>query len=300
MKILAPATTANLGPGFDTLGLALALYNELEVTTTDEPGIHIEVLGEGADELPADTSHLAVKALCRVLERAGEKLASGLRLRQLNRLPLARGLGSSAAAIVAGVVAGVCLLRLEGVDVVAEATALEGHPDNVAPCYLGGLVASCQSGERTFACGLPIHECWRVAVAVPEFQLTTARARAALPDSYTRQQAVFNLARLPLLTAGLAQGRGDLVREGTRDAIHQPYRLELIPGAAQVIEAACEAGADGAFISGAGPTMAALVDARRHQPEAVGQAMVEAFGAAGVKAASQTFEVDRQGCRILT
>ena len=300
MRILVPATTANLGPGFDTLGLALALYNELELQTTEEPGIHIEVCGEGAGELPADPSHLAVKALARVLEGAGEKLASGLRLRQFNRLPLARGLGSSAAAIVAGVVAGARLLRLEGVDVVAEATVLEGHPDNVAPCYLGGLVASCQTGQRTYSCNLPIHRCWQVAVAIPEFQLSTAKARGVLPDHYTRQQAVFNLAHLPLLMAGLAEGRGELVREGTRDAIHQPFRLDLIPGAGQVIEAACEAGADGAFISGAGPTMAALVDSRRSHTQAVAQAMVEAFAAAGVGATGLTLEVDRQGCRVLS
>lgn len=264
-----PATTANLGPGFDTLGLALDLTNELWVEPI-ESGLEIEVEGEGSETLERDERNLVLKAMRAAF---GETRLPALRLRQVNRIPPSRGLGSSAAAIVAGLVAAGELLG-RPVPALELATRMEGHPDNVAPALMGGLVASGVLDQGPVARALPLHACWGMAVAIPAFPLPTREARRVMPDHFGLEDVVFNLSRLALLLPALAQGEElDL-----GDRLHQPYRERLVPGFREVCAAALGAGASGAFLSGAGPTIAAFVDRRRADPEAVARAMAVAFG----------------------
>lgn len=286
VRVLAPATTANLGPGFDALGLALDLSNELEVELLDSPGLAIEVEGEG-QELPRDEHHLVV----RILRELGRE--TGLRVRQVNRIPLARGLGSSAATMAAAATAARHLFELD-LDPLQDAARREGHPDNVAPCVLGGLIASAMEGERTFTVPLEIHPCWKVALAIPDYELSTEEARRLLPADVSLAAATFNLGRLGLLIGALARGDGSLLREATRDRLHQPFRARLIKGFEEACSAALETGASGAFISGAGPTVAALVDTRTHDASAVAEAMAAALGGARPLALA----VDTRGCRL--
>ena len=264
-----PATTANLGPGFDTLGLALDLTNEVWVETRDS-GLEIELEGEGAETLARDEKNLVVKAM-RVA--FGDTRMPGLSLRQVNRIPPARGLGSSAAAIVGGLLAAEKLLG-RPVPVLELATRMEGHPDNVAPALLGGLVASGVLREGPVARPLPLHECWQMAVAVPAFPLPTEEARKAMPSRYELEDVVYNLSRLALLLPGLAEG----LELDLDDRLHQPFRERLVPGFREVCAAASRQGASGAFLSGAGPTIAAFVDSRRASAAGVAEAMAAAFG----------------------
>lgn len=297
MKILTPATTANLGPGFDCLGLALNLHNETYLEVLDRPGLSIEIEGEGASELPRNEQHLFWKILKQRFQEAGEELRSGLRIRTLNRLPLARGLGSSAAVLVAALAAANRLLGLED-DLVLRGTRFEGHPDNAAPCVMGGLVASAMTDSGVLSRRLPMHDCWMVALAIPAFPLETEKARGELPRNLDYSDAIFNISRASLLVHGLATGDHEVIREATQDRLHHPFRSALIPGFEAVQAAALESGGSGCFLSGAGPTMAALVDRRREQPQRVAESMTAAFEEAGVEARAMVLEVDLQGVQI--
>jgi len=293
LRVTVPATTANLGPGFDALGLALDLTNEVEAEVLEGEGPHeLSITGEGADQLPTDDRHLMLEAARHYCGQRQARLPR-LRLRQVNRIPLARGLGSSAAAIVAGLCLAAYLRGGECDELVAAATRLEGHPDNVAPALLGGLVASVNDGA-VHAAPCAIHERLAVAVAIPAFELSTHSARQALPAQVPYADAVYNLSRVALLLAGLREGRRAWVEAGTQDRLHQPYRCPLVPGLEQVMEAARQAGAWGAFLSGAGPTMAAWVDLAA-EPEAVSRAMTEAFRAHGVESRGLVLRVRPQG-----
>lgn len=269
LRLSVPATTANLGPGFDALGMALTVRNELEAEVVPGRGVEIVNEGEGADSLPTGASHLTWRALFRYYQREGQE-PPGLRLRQVNRVPLARGMGSSAAAIVAGLaLAG----RLLGdpdwqATVLAVATEMEGHPDNVAPALLGGLIACATTAQGPRAMRLPLHPCWRIALAIPGFEVSTQAARQRLPQLLPYKAATHNLSRLALLIAVLQHGEGDL-KAAVDDQLHQPYRAALIPGFAEALEA----GGPGAFLSGSGSTLAALVDSRTTDAEEVARAM---------------------------
>ena len=297
MKIFTPATSANLGPGFDCLGLALQLYNEMTIELLDAPGFEIEIEGEGADSLPRTTEHVVWKLLQERFAAVGERLKSGLRVHMINRLPLARGLGSSSAVLVAAYGAAAKLLSRDD-DLVALGTAVEGHPDNIAPCVLGGLVASAVTDDGVMSRRMEMADCWKIAIAIPEFELKTAKARNRLPSQLGYSDIVFNLSRATLLTHGLAAGDHEVVREATRDKLHEPYRQTLIPGFQGVKKAALDLGASGVFLSGGGPTMASFVDRRRTDPEVVAAAMQRAFEVAGVAARGMALEVDQDGVRF--
>ncbi|MDD3243733.1 MAG: homoserine kinase [Eubacteriales bacterium] len=254
VKIRVPATSANLGPGFDCLGLAVTLYNEL----TAEPWdcVCIEAHGEGAAFIPTGESNLTYRSWCAAYERAG-RTPEPVKLVQHNCLPLSRGLGSSAAGIVAGVLAanqmmGEPLSMAQMLDV---ATRMEGHPDNVAPCLLGGLTASMMAGEHVFTQRAQVHESWRFAAMVPNFVLSTQKARAVLPAQYAKADAVGNIGRAVLMYAALQSGDADMLGAASADAIHQPYRSALIPGWDEVLRTARACGAAAVFLSGAGPTV---------------------------------------------
>jgi homoserine kinase len=290
-----PATTANLGPGYDCLGLALGLHNEVTLALADEPGVEIE--GEGADSLSRDRTHLVLGAAQAAADAAGETLPP-LALRQLNRIPLARGMGSSSAAIVGGIVAANVLLDLglterQMLDV---ATEVEGHPDNVAPALLGGLTVCCtlDSGE-VVAERLDVAEGLSCVVAIPDFEVATHDARKALPETIDHADGVFNLCRVGLIVAALTSGDFEVLGEAMRDRLHQPHRAHLVPGMDDAIAAALDAGAHGAALSGSGPTIAAFVSGHG---EEVGEAMVNAFRRAGTTAIARELPLASDGARV--
>ncbi len=278
VTVRIPASTANLGPGFDCLGLALDLYNTVELSLAALT--EVTVTGEGLGRLPGTPANLVLRAAEALAERAGVQVP-GWRLVQHNEIPLARGLGSSSAAIVGGLLACDRLLDLETPEgeLLDLATQLEGHPDNVAPALLGGLTVCAQEAGQTHCLRLPPPEGLHVAVAIPDFEVSTEAARQALPATYSRADAVFNVSHACLTQAALAQGRYDLLGAAMQDRLHQPYRTPLVPGMARVIEAATEAGAAGAVLSGSGPTVAAFCAG---ESEAVTDAMHQAFLREGI------------------
>lgn len=259
VKVRVPATTANLGPGFDCLGLALTLYNRLEAHVCDE--LRIEAEGEGASSIPRDASNLVRLAMKRAYEAAGRE-CPGLFIRQVNAIPLAAGLGSSAAAVVGGLVAANALMGnpLGKQHLLEIAYSMEGHPDNAAPCLYGGLTAAAADGGRVLCARTQPDARFCFAAMTPGYELPTKQARHALPDTYPRQDAVGNVGRAILMYAALGQGRGDLLRDACRDALHQPYRKALIPGFDDASACAADAGALASFLSGAGPTVMAVFD----------------------------------------
>ena len=306
IRVRVPATTSNLGPGFDALGLALRLHNTLTLEEAEEPRVEIE--GEGAGALPRDATHLAYRGALAVVETVrargadsggarGGALPRAFHLRQHNRIPLARGLGSSAAAIVGGASAANALLGrpLNEQALIDLAARMEGHPDNVAPAVLGGLVAcvTTETGEIRYTRLIPKR--LRVVVAIPEFAVSTAEARRLLPDQVPYRDAVFNVTRTALLVAALAEGRADLLDEATRDRLHQPYRARLVPGLDAVFAAAREAGAHGVALSGSGPTVVAF-----GETQGIGEAMRRAFESAGARCRAVDAEVDAEGTVVET
>ncbi len=294
-RLRAPATSANLGPGFDCLGIALDLWNEVEVETLPGQGeVQLHLEGEGAGQLPCDESHLMVRVALDYLRGRGISNWPRLRLSCLNRVPLARGLGSSAATRVLGVMLGQLLSGgLDPQEALQVAGRLEGHPDNVAPAVFGGLACSLAESDGSYhSQDWPVHPAWRVVVAIPTFTLETEHSRSVLPLQYSRADAIFNLAHLPWLLRGLGEGRADWVKLGCQDRWHQEYRMPLIPGMGPVLRAALGAGACAAYLSGAGPALAAWVDSRSVDPDKVAQAMHDGwFG----RARTRVLEVVSQG-----
>ncbi len=293
IRLRVPATTANLGPGFDALGLALTLYNRIAVETTEGQGVSVIVRGEGEGRIPTDESNRVCVAAQKVFERLGRP-APGLRVEMEVAVPLARGLGSSATAAIAGLVAAnrLCGSLLSDADLIGVATEIEGHPDNVVPCLLGGFTAAAHAdGEVSYVRALPGGPI-RAVVAVPAFELETARARAALPQTVSLKDAVYNVTHTALVTLAIARGEFGVLRTAMRDRLHQPYRAPLIPGMARVFDAALDAGALGAAISGAGPSLIAFVTG---EGERVGEAMRRAWEAEGVSARALVLDVDTQG-----
>jgi homoserine kinase len=291
VRVRVPASSANLGPGFDALGLALALYND--VILEEAEGVAVSVEGEGAGRLDAGAGNVVARAARMAFETAGRPFR-GAAIHCVNRIPLSRGLGSSAAAWVSGLVGANGLLGepLDRDAVVALAARAEGHPDNVAAAVLGGLTASCSEGGRVAAVALPVPVAIRWVVLVPEAESATREARAVLPDSVPRADAVFNVQRVSLLLAALGAGRPDLLEVAMHDRLHQPYRLKLFPWMGKVAEAAREAGALGCVLSGAGPAMLAAVHGA---PAAVARAMEEALHVAGLPGRALVLEVDQTG-----
>ena len=255
--VRVPATSANLGPGFDALGLALSLYDEVTACLTDEP-TQVRIEGEGAGELPTDDSHLVVKAMRETLSEIGEKTV-GIRLGCVNRIPQARGLGSSSAAIVAGVRLANALTgaRLSKQDELRIAARLEGHPDNVAPCLLGGFtIAWMSGGAGARAVSLQPHPYVRPALLVPTNRGLTEQARAALPATVPHADAAFNAGRSALLVHALTTDP-ELLFEATEDRLHQDYRAEAMSASAEMVRLLRSVGV-AAVISGAGPSVLAL------------------------------------------
>ncbi|MGH7306647.1 MAG: homoserine kinase, partial [Candidatus Rokuibacteriota bacterium] len=254
--VRVPATSANLGPGFDALGLALSLHNE--VVAREDDGVALTIEGEGAEHLPRDGANVVARGVKLAYEAAGRPF-KGCALECVNRIPAARGLGSSAAAWVGGLVAGNALLGspLSRDALLALAARAEGHPDNVAAAIFGGLTVSCGTPQGVTAVTLPVTKSLAWVVLVPEVTSATAEARALLPRSVPREDAVFNVQRVALLLAGLQAVLPGALSVALEDRLHQPYRLKLFPWMPEVTAAARAAGALGCVLSGAGPSLLA-------------------------------------------
>jgi homoserine kinase len=295
VRVEVPASTANLGPGFDCLGLALSLYHRLTAVEIDGAGLEIRTSGQGAGVVPPDGDNAVYRAMAQAFAATGHQ-PGRLLLECRNDIPLARGLGSSAASLLAGLAAGLLLSGQEpgAARLIAMGAAAEGHPDNVVPAVLGGFTAAAAAGGRVDYVRIEPPAELRVVVAIPDFTLSTRKAREALPRQIPFRDAVANLGRVGLLTAAMASHRMDLLRTAMEDSLHQPYREKLVPGFQAVRRAALEAGALGAALSGAGPAMMALAEG---DGEGIGRAMQAAWEAEGIAARSRVLEVDRLGLR---
>jgi len=258
VTVHVPATTANLGPGFDCLGLALDLWNEVTVSLEGQ-GINIEIQGEGQETLAKDDSNLIFQAFSLAARKFGVDIPKGISIVCRNRIPISSGLGSSSSAIIAGLIAARSLFSLNMSDqqLLEIGLELEGHADNIAACLLGGLVIVIKDGEALITQKIKINHIL-ATIALPQVQLSTRQARKVLPDQYSRQDAVFNIGRTAALISALISGDYTYLRSSMEDRIHQPYRLGLIPGAQAALDAAYEAGALGAALSGAGPSLIAF------------------------------------------
>ncbi|AWN23469.1 homoserine kinase [Deinococcus irradiatisoli] len=260
-EVRSPASSANLGPGFDSLGLSVPLYTTLRVTSQERT--EIVPLGPDLAGTPADESNYVYQAMRLSARRAGQALPPA-RIEIETEVPLARGLGSSAAALVAGIVAGNELLGrpLDSATLLDVAAREEGHPDNVAPALYGGIVVATldKLGTHHVRLDPPAH--LGVTVLIPDFELSTSKARAVLPTEYSRADAVHALSHSALLAAALATGRLDLLQHAMQDYIHQIWRAPLVPGLSDILESAYQHGALGAALSGAGPTVLCFHDTR--------------------------------------
>lgn len=296
VTVRVPASTSNLGPAFDCLGLALGLYNEVTLEVLEERGDPlIEIEGEGAGALPRSRDNLIARAASAVL--AGRERGR-LKLSCVNRIPLARGLGSSAAAAVAGLFAANALLGKDGLgreQLLEYATALEGHPDNVAPAIFGGLIVSTRQAKKVVTYPLKPHKDLAAAVCIPDFELMTSQSRSVVPTSYLREDAVENVSRALLLGSALERGLWDRLPAAMEDRFHQPHRAALVKGLSSVIKAARKEGC-GAALSGAGPCVLALGEPSRLK--AAGEAMSAAFKTFAIASRSVVLPVDRKGVQV--
>lgn len=295
VKVTVPATTANLGAGFDCIGAALTLYNQFSFTPATE--LSFSVTGAEAERVKTDESNLAYQAFVKLYEHI-EQIPPPVHIEIELGVPLARGLGSSATAIVGGLVGA---NRLAGsplgeIEVMNLAIALEGHPDNVVPALLGGCRLSASDTSQNWAiCDIPWHDSIIPVVAIPDFELSTTEARRVLPTEVSRADAIFNAAHLGLLVRALQTGKGDWLRAALQDRLHQPYRQALIPGFEAVQAAALKAGAWGLVISGAGPTMLAMVN--KAQADGVKREIAAAWQSVGVMADVRSLCLDHQGAK---
>jgi homoserine kinase len=259
VTVRVPATSANLGPGFDTLGLALALYDELTVTATADAGVHVEVVGVGAGEVPTDETNLVVRSIRHAFDHFGIEMP-GLALEAHNVIPHGRGLGSSGAAIVSGIMAAKGLLEgvidIDSDALLTLATELEGHPDNVAPALFGGLTIAWTTADGPKAKKLIVHRGVSPVVCVPAATMSTALARSLQPASVPHADAVFNVSRSALLIAALIQSP-ELLLEATEDKLHQNYRASAMPETDALIQVLRKHGL-AAVVSGAGPSVLVL------------------------------------------
>ena len=272
ISVRAPATTANLGPGFDCLGMALDLWAEVIVSASDEalppPGPPL--------------GGMVVEAAQHLFAQLGEESPTGLSAEYLQEIPVARGLGASAVARAAGLLAANALLHepLEREEILALGAELEGHADNMAPVLFGGLQVSVREDDRVFHAGLAAPEGLKAVLFVPDMEMPTQESRQVLPDFLSREDAVYNIGRAALLVAALASGRLDLLDAATRDRLHQPARATVFPTMETLFRAARQAGALGVFLSGGGSAVLALASEREKE---IAQAMAEAAAGEGTR-----------------
>lgn len=258
IRIKVPATTANMGPGFDAIGMALNLYNEIEIDTIDEG---VQVVWDNPElELPLE-QNMVYTSMLHAFEKYDFK-CKGIKIRIKScNIPLSRGLGSSASSIVAGIVGANEIMGkvMSRDDIVDMATELEGHPDNVVPAITGGMVVSIYDGGKVTYSKVDVPKEIRFAVMIPGFKVSTEKARGVMPESYGKSDCVYNISRVAMLVNAMNKGELDKLRVCFEDKIHQPYRKNLITGMDEIFEEAKKLGSIGEFISGSGSTLIAVV-----------------------------------------
>lgn len=302
VTVRVPGTSANCGPGFDCLGLAATIYNDLELTLLEEDSLTVEAEGDGAETIPTDEKNIVWKAAKMVLERSGnaEKFKGAI-LKMENHIPMSRGLGSSAAAIVAGLTAANEIVGkpFNRKEILRFATEIEGHPDNVAPAIYGGFtISTVEKGQvQTFSFLPKIR--LKLIVSVPNFPLSTRVARQVLPKTVPIKDAVFNIGRASMLIAALINGKEKFLATAFDDAIHQPYRTKLVPGMQEVFQAAKKAGALGVALSGAGPCLIAFSSVDKHIENNIAVEMVQAFKKNEVQASALILDLDTRGAFVV-
>ncbi len=293
VKVKVPATTANLGAGFDTFGLALTLYNEFEVEESD--GIYIESIPDN-EFLKNPENNLYIKVIKYLCEKEG-KTFHGAKLKQTINIPVARGLGSSATAIVAGILTAYAVHKkpLTDEEFFKTAYLFEPHPDNLLPAWKGGFITALKTQEKTYYSKINFPEDIKAVVVIPDFELSTELARSVLPKEIPLKDAIFNLQRATLFLRAIEEKKYHLLKVAMEDKLHQPYRKTLIPNFDKVIQNAYDAGAIGASLSGAGSTMLALATQNFDE---IGTAMVSAFKECDINAEYKVLDIDREGAKI--
>lgn len=298
VKVRVPASSANLGPGFDSLGVALNLYSYLtaEITTYDMLEIIITGQHSGSD-IPLDKTNTVYAAIEYVHKKLGLKV-EGLRLTMDLNSPIARGLGSSATAIASGVfIANELLdrpLTMQGmIDIANE---IEGHPDNVVPTLIGGYVVSVMEGNSVVYVQSPFPPALKFIAVIPDFELLTSKAKAVVPKEFSISDTIYNLSRTALLTAAFATNDYKTIKYALKDKVHQNYRASLIPGMKEVMAVGETMGALGCYLSGAGPTICAIV---HKDVDKVGASMVKTWSEFGITAQYRLLDVDRQGIVLM-
>ena len=298
VTVTVPATTANIGVGFDCLGAALTMSNEFQFAVVDT-NTKLKILVEGAEayKVGLGDSNLLYRSLLELYRQIGQA-PPNLKITIKLGVPLSRGLGSSATAIVGGLLGANSLAGnpLSQAEIMKMAIALEGHPDNVVPALKGDCLLSIEDDAGWQIVPISWHQNIVPIVAIPDFELSTREARAVLPSQYSRRDAVFNISRLGMLIKALETNNRAWLQTALNDRIHQPYRQKLIKGYREVKQAAIDAGAAGIVISGAGPTLLALSDFE--QAESVIAAMKAAWAATGVQSQIEALKIDRDGARV--
>ena len=293
-----PASTTNLGPGFDVLGLALQLYSTVSLEITGS-GTEVVVSGVDVEKIPSTPEHIAFQAVESIFQRSGVQQPDGLKLTIANGIPAIRGLGGSGTAILGGLLTAnvLCGNMFSLPEILNFAAAIEGHPDNVAASLYGGLVISVQEEEHIHTIQLVCDPALHVVLAIPEFTLSTQKARDILPKTVDFADAIYNISRSSLLVASVATGKLDMLPLAMKDKLHQPYRSTLIPGFNDVVEAATSAGALSIALSGAGPTIAAYC---LNNMDQVGSRMQEVFNQHDIPCKIKVLGADLDGATVWT
>lgn len=308
VNVKVPASSANIGPGFDCLGMALPLYNIITIEETVLPGTGIEInimsKDESIDEstfenIPKDENNLVYKAIEMLYNSIGQE-PSELRINIQTGIPIARGLGSSSSIVVGGLLAANELLGRPADEkaLLAIATEVEGHPDNVAPAILGGLVLATQEDDGTLSyCKLDWPDEWDITVCVPEFQLATEISRSVLPKEVPMQDAIFNAKHLGMMIQAINTKDSKLMRLAMKDRLHQPYREKLVPGMHEIMEAfKHEDGVLGCVLSGAGPSL--LIVSYKYDLDKIKSIVKETWELQNIKSEIKTFKIENEGAEV--
>jgi len=297
VTVQVPATTANIGPGFDCLGAALSLYNRFKFTLAENNSIELSGTQAQGVFLDLSPNNLLYHSFLRLYQHI-DHFAPTVKMSVEINVPLSRGLGSSATAIVGGLLAANAMAgnRLTKKEIRNLAISIEGHPDNVVPALLGNCQLSVGGPGNWQISQIQWHSDVVAILAIPDFKLSTEKARAVLPNQYSRQDAIFNMSHLALLIKGLETGNPKWLKESLQDRLHQPYRQSLIPGYDAVYGAAMDAKAHGLVISGAGPTLLAL--SAPDCSDGVSKAIEQAWQIHGVKAEVMTLAIAPEGAMI--
>ncbi len=300
IHVRIPATSANVGSGFDAVGIALNYFNDIYFTADDSADtITVEIDGLGKDEIPmVFADNLVGKAMMAAAGKNGKDLPKGGKLHLVNRIPPGRGMGSSSAAIVGGILLADALTgaKMSKEDMLTLATEMEGHPDNVAPALFGGLAVSIMEGGKTMTNVIPVGDELSFITVSPDVEIFTEDARAVLPSEIAYKSAVFNVSRVSFLVSAFVTKQYDRLKYGLQDELHVPYRIKLIPGGKDVLCAAEDAGALGATISGSGSTLIAFATEKE---EVIMNAMIDAFAAVGIASEGHILKCCNCGAQII-